>query len=755
MQVLQRIDMSTIITNSEQERLEILRQYRRLIEVWHTRKNTEDKWLVRKAFRLAADAHKDMRRKSGEPFILHPISVAIIAAKDIGLGRTSIISALLHDTVEDTDLTLEDIRGIFGSDVARIIDGLTKIDEISVTSSTAQAETIKKLLFTLSDDVRVILIKLADRIHNMRTLESMPRGKQLRVVSETQYIYAPLAYRLGLYKIKSELEELSFKFSQPQVYKEILGKIENSNEDRLLSYNILHKTVSQELKKLNINFEINLNVKTAYSIWQKMRRQEVPFENIYNTYSIDIILDADTQDEKLLCWSAYSILTVIYRSNSKRLRDWISTPKANGYEAIHATIMNPLGQWVDIHIRSRRMNEIANKGYAAYWKYKELDKIDTSLENWLNKTKLLLEENEEDTFDFISDFRRNLFADEIFVFTPAGEMINMPSGATVLDFAYSIHTDLGNQCIGANINHRIVPMSHKIKSGDQIEIITSKIQIPNEDWFKYVVTARAKSRITNSIKQQRKKFRKDGKEKLNQYFKQLNLENNKVTLNELLKGSKIKGTVDLYYYVSQGQIGLKEIKELMLPSESRLNWIKNIRLPFSKPKIIAVDKETDDENKESKSQLSAKENQYISDFTSLDYIVTDCCNPLPGDNVMGLVFPNEPIQIHLTNCDDAIRLMSQHGKNIVKAKWKQKAGITFLAGINITAIDSLGLIQEIVNVLSEEFSINIRSFHLDSHEGLANIDITVYVASTAILKKIMASLKKNKSIIKSTRLEKI
>lgn len=739
--------------NNEQERIEILRQYKRLIEKWSTRKNVEDRWLVRKAFRLSADAHKDMRRKSGEPFILHPISVAIIAAKEIGLGRTSIISALLHDTVEDTDLTLDDIVGIFGSEVAKIIDGLTKIDEISGSSSTAQAETIKKLLFTLSDDVRVILIKLADRVHNMRTLDSMPRHKQLRVVSETQYIYAPLAYRLGLYKIKSELEELSFKFSQPQVYTEIHSKIDGSMEGRLSSYGIFLKTISAEFKKLNLSYEIKLNNKTAYSIWQKMRKQEVSYEDIYNTYSIDIILDADTDDEKLLCWSAYSIVTGIYRSNSKRLRDWISTPKANGYEAIHATIMNPLGQWVDIHIRSKRMDEIANKGYAAYWKYKDLDKIDTSLDNWLNKTKLLLEENEEDTFDFIRDFRRNLFADEIFVFTPAGEMINMPSGATVLDFAYSIHTDLGNQCIGANINHRIVPIGHVLKSGDQVEIITSKIQAPTEDWFKYVVTARAKSRITNSIKQARKKFRKEGKEKLKQYFKQLNIENNKLTLNQLINGSNIKGSVDLYYYISQNMIGLKELKEIMQPNESRLSWIRSFRLPFTKPKIIANEVKPDPEETDKPSSL--KEKQYISDFNSLDYTVSDCCNPLPGDNVMGLIFPNEPIQIHLTNCDEAIRLMSQHGKNIVKAKWKQKAGITFLAGINIKAVDNLGLVQEIVKVLTEEFKINIRSFHLDSHEGLANIDMTIYVASTSTLKTIMTSLKKNKSIIKATRLDKI
>ncbi len=746
--------MSTITINKEQERLEILRQYKHLIEVWHTRKNTEDKWLVRKAFRLAADAHKDMRRKSGEPFILHPISVAIIAANDIGLGCTSIISALLHDTVEDTDLTLDDIVGIFGEEVANIIDGLTKIDEISVSSSTAQAETIKKLLFTLSDDIRVILIKLADRIHNMRTLESMPRNKQLRVVSETQYIYAPLAYRLGLYSIKSELEELSFKFSQPQVYNEIITKIEDSQENRLLSYNIFNKTISKELKNLNCDFEIKLNAKTAYSIWQKMRKQEVPFENIYNTYSIDIILDSETTDEKLLCWSAYSIITGMYRSNSKRLRDWISTPKANGYEAIHTTIMNPYGQWVDLHIRSKRMDEIANKGYAAYWKYKDLDKIDTSLDNWLNKTKTLLKENEEDTFDFIRDFRQNLFSDEIFVFTPAGEMINMPSGATVLDFAYTIHTDLGNQCIGANINHRIVPLGHKIKSGDQIEIITSKIQVPNEEWFKYVATARAKTRISMAIKNIRKQFRKIGKEKLDQYFEQLGIENNKHNINLLLASSNIKGLIDLYYFISQKMIGLKEVKEIIQPNESRMSWIKNFRLPFTKPKIQATNDIEDTDNKTEK-KVSKEDKQYISDFSSLEYIVSDCCNPIPGDNVMGLVFQNEPIQIHLTNCDEAIRLMSQHGKNIVKAKWKQKAGITFLSGLNIKAVDSLGLIKEIITVLTEEFNINIRSFNLNSHEGLASIDITIYVSSTQILKKVMSSLRKLKSVIKTTRLDKI
>ncbi|MCP4909869.1 MAG: bifunctional (p)ppGpp synthetase/guanosine-3',5'-bis(diphosphate) 3'-pyrophosphohydrolase [Bacteroidetes bacterium] len=744
--------MSVSVINNEQERLEILRQYKRLIEVWHTRKNTQDKWLVRKAFRLAADAHKDMRRKSGEPFILHPISVAIIAAKDIGLGRTSIISALLHDTIEDTEMRLEDIGNQFGKEVANIIDGLTKINEISISNSTAQAETIKKLLFTLSDDVRVILIKLADRVHNMRTLESLPRDKQLRVVSETQYIYAPLAFRLGLYAIKSELEELSFKYSQPKLYNEIQGNIQSSEEDRLLSFNVLKKVLTNELKKINCDVEIRLNVKTAYSIWQKMRKQEISFENIYNKYSIDIILNGETTDEKLICWSAYSIITNIYRSNSNRLRDWISTPKANGYEAIHTTIMNPYGKWVDVHIRSKRMDEIANKGYAAYWKYKELGKIDTSLENWLNRTRLLLEENDENTFDFIRDFRSNLFSDEIFVFTPAGKMMNMAAGATVLDFAYAIHTDIGNQCIGANISHRIAPLGYKLSSGDQVEIITSKIQSPSEEWFKYVVTARAKSRITDAIKQARKKYKSDGRKKLSDYFKQLNIEDNKISLNKLKTAINVKSSVNLYYYVAQKMIGLKEIKEVMQPGESRLGWIKNLRIPFTRSKLETNGSEIEQESNNPKPQ---KNEQYISDFTSLDYIVSDCCNPLPGDNVMGLVFPNEPIQIHQTTCEDAIRLMSQHGKNIVKAKWKQKAGITFLAGINIKAADNQGIMQEIIGVISGEFKINTRSFHLDAHEGIANIDVTIYVSSTSILKKLMAKLKKVSSIIKITRLDKI
>ncbi len=737
----------------DQERLDILRQYKRLIEVWDTRKDTKDRWLVRKAFQIALDAHKNMRRKSGEPFILHPIEVAIIAAKEIGLGRTSIISALLHDTVEDTSITLDDIRDNFGDDVANIIDGLTKIENIQSEKSSAQAETLKKIIFTLTTDIRVILIKLADRLHNMRTLGSMPTSSQLRVISETQYLYAPLASRLGLHDIKSELEELSFKYSQPKLYDEIVGKIAKSSEKRNLLFKKTSDSLSIELNKIDCKFDIHLNVKTAHSIWQKMRKQEVSFENIYNTYSIDIILDTEPTIENQVCWSAYSVISEKYKSSTRRLRDWLSTPKTNGYKAIHATIMNAAGQWVDIHIRSTRMDDIANKGYAAYWKYKNDDNIGASFDTLLKRIKLHLEDHTDgdDTFDFINDLKKDLFSEDIIVYTPKGKEISMPAGSTILDFAYSIHSDLGNQCIGGFINTNLYPIGHIIKSGDQINIWKSEKQKPNEGWYKYVTTASAKSKIAKFIKNERKEYRKIGETKLLDYFKQLEIENTKNNINQLLSGSKIKGHIDLFYYIAQDMFGLKDIKEIMIPTENRMSWFTNFKNPFTKPKIIPHTNNVDD----SKNSTNVDNKEYISDFKNLDYIVFDCCQPIPGDNVMGLIFPNEPIQIHLTDCPTAIRLMSQHGKNIVKAKWKHKEGIKFLAGIHIKALDSIGLINEIISPISKEFNINIRSLNIKSSEGFANMDITVYVDNTKILNKLITYLKKIKSTIKVTRLTKV
>lgn len=740
------------VSSTDLDRIEIIRAYRRLIEVWYTRKGTLDRWMVRKAFRMAADAHKDMRRRSGEPFILHPIAVATIAAGEIGLGRTSITAALLHDTVEDTDITLENISGMFGEEVARIIDGLTKIDEISGSATTAQAETLKKILLTLTNDVRVILIKLADRLHNMRTLDSMPREKQLKIASETLFIYAPLAFRLGLYTIKSELEELAFKYSQPVIYNDIYQRIQDRKKETEDYFAMFVLPIEKELQQLGFEFHLKLHQKTSYSIWQKMKSQEVSFEDIYNTYSIDLIMGGNASEEKVRCWVAYSIITGIYKPNNKRLRDWISTPKANGYEAIHCTVMGPGGKWVDLHIRSIRMDEIANKGYAAYWKYKKTATIDASLENWLERTQLLLLESEDNTFDFINDFKKNLFAEEIFVFTPKGEMINMPKNATVLDFAYSIHSDVGNNCIGANINHKLFPIDHKLKSGDQIEVIISKIQKPREDWYKNVVTARAKSRIKAAIRNERKSYREEGMNKLGVLLKQLNIENNKNTLAQILNGNRVKGAVDLYYYVAKEMISLKELKEILQPHESRTSWMRNFFTPFSRPKIVPP-KNAEDQPEETTD--TEGEINYKADFNSSDYIASRCCNPIPGDNVMGLLFPDEPIQVHKVDCPSAIRLMSQYGNSIVKAKWKQKEGIKFLAGLNIKAADNLGFILKISTIITQEFKVNIRSFNLKSTEGLIELNLSVYIENTDTLNKLIQRLKKVEEIIKITRLEKI
>lgn len=745
--------MQTLVL--EEERLEILRRYRRLIEVWHTRKTTQDKWMVRKAFRLAADAHSDMRRKSGEPFIFHPLEVAIIAAEEIGLGRTSIIAALLHDTVEDTDLTLEDISSMFGDEVSRIIDGLTKIEGISESSASSQSETLKKILLTLSHDVRVILVKLSDRLHNMRTLDSMPREKQVKVASETRYLYAPLAYRLGLFLIKSELEDLSFKYSQPQLYGEITEKLQKGADERKLFFDEFRTPIESSLQELDLKFTVRCNTKTTFSIWQKMNKTELPFEEVYNIFSVDIIVDEEKDKEVSACWSAYSAVTSLYTSNNKSLLDYISAPKANGYEAVHITVMGQKGQWVDVHIRSTRMDEIASKGYPAYLKYKTQDSIDTGLDDWIKKMKELLKESDEETVSFIDDFTKNLFSDEIVVFTPNGDMISLPLNATVLDVAYAIHSDLGNQCIGANVNHRLRSVEYAVKSGDQIEIISSRVQQPNEDWYKYVVTARAKTRIKVAIKNERKKYRAEGKELLDNYFQQLKIDNTKQAINKIILQKKLNGPVDLFYYIAKGQIGFKDIKEIFNPTESTISWIRNFRFPFIRPKLPLEGGIQQDSSTEENSDSNNKVSDTGNEFSELEYSVSKCCNPIPGDNVIGLVFPNEPIQIHKTECNTAIRLMSHYGKNIVKAKWKQKEGVTFLAGLKIKAVDKLGLLQQIVNRLTEEFGLNIRSFNLRSVEGLVDINLTIYVNNTEKLKNVIQELKKMKEVLKVSRYNKI
>jgi len=733
--------------SAEQERQKILRKYRNLIEVWTTRKTTQDLWDVRRAFRMAADAHKDMRRKSGEPFILHPLAVATIAAEEIGLGRTSIISALLHDTVEDTDITLEDVEQMFGEKVSRIIDGLTKIDEISDPNSTAQSATLKKVILTLSDDVRVILVKLADRLHNMRTMDIMPREKQLQIASETLFIYAPLAFKLGLYSMKSELEDLSFKYSQPEIYREITDKMNGIREERNNFLKAFGVPISENLKKKGIKAELLVNERKAYSVWQKMQRTELPFEQIYNSYSLDIIVNTEDKDESVQCWAVYSIVAALYKPNNAKLRDWMNTPKANGYEAIHTTVMGPGGRWVDVHIRSKRMEEIAQKGYAAYLKYKTRKSEVGSLELWLQKTKeLLMESNNDEPISFINDFKQELFSDEIFVFTPAGDMITLPKNATVLDFAYSIHTDLGNHAIGANVNRRLVSVVQKLKSGDQVEVITSKIQQPAEEWYQTVVTARAKARIKTALKNKRKTFREKGENRLKQIFKQLNLEFQPGVVQELIRGSRLPGPIDFYYYLATDKIGPEEIRKIL--------HLKNEKTGWSKLKSLSHFSLKSPKKELPKKRIKIPDTPGTEN-SDVDYLISKCCHPIPGDDVLALQIEDGPMQIHRTDCEEAIRLMSVYGRNIVKEKWKQQEGNTYLAGIKIISSDRMGLLNEITNLIFSKYKLSINNINLSTNEGLVQMEIKLFVDNATTLKNLISELSKFRDIIKVDRITKI
>jgi GTP pyrophosphokinase len=733
-------------TSTEEERKQIVRSYKRLIDVWHTRKETQDRWEVRKAFRVAANAHKDMRRKSGEPFIFHPIAVATIAAGELGLGRTSIIAALLHDTVEDTDLTLEDVEGMFGEKVARIIDGLTKIEGISeTTSTTAQAETIKKILLTLSDDVRVILVKLADRLHNMRTLDAMPYLKQLKIASETRFIYAPLANRLGLYEMKTELEELSFRYSNPDTYKQIKHQIEVNNAELKKRYEVFKKPIEDFYSKSNKQIEIRLRNKSAYSIWKNMNEKEMMFEDIYLTPTVEIIVQSKPEQEKYECWNTYAALTSIFQPNNNKLHDLISQPKANGYSAVHATVMIPGGYWVNVQIRSQRMEEIATKGYAAYWKYK--DKTDQEgLEKWLLRTKELLKETELDAIPFIDDFKMNLFSEEIYVFTPKGDLITLPVKATVLDFAYAIHTDLGNKCIGANVNHKLLSVDHQLQTGDQVEIITSKKNEPTEKRLEFVVTARAKNNIKQAIKANRKKYREKGEEKFKKICEQLKADNQHCGINNLIEKLEIANDTDLYYYLATDKLTLKEIKEALFGAERKSSWLRfpsifTSNLPFTKKTTSIKEEEILPENKNNTSE-------------KVEFIVPSCCHPIPGDGVVSISQPGKLMEIHRTNCEVAIKLMSRYGKKITSPNWNQNSNISFLAGFKLTAESKVGMIKNITTIIADDYNLNIRKFDLETIGEMVEAAVFLYVENKQVLDKLMKKLIKIKGVIRVIRIEK-
>jgi GTP diphosphokinase / guanosine-3',5'-bis(diphosphate) 3'-diphosphatase len=726
----------------ELEKKEIIRRYRKLLKWAKPVLKDDDAKIIKKAFNTALHAHKDMRRKSGEPYIYHPIAVAQIAVEEIGLGTTSIVAALLHDVVEDTHLELHDIERDFGPKVAKIIDGLTKISGVFDQGSSMQAENFRKMILTLSDDARVILIKLADRLHNMRTLGAMPRDKQLKIASETIYLYAPLAHRLGLYAIKTELEDLYLKYTDPVTYKNIANKIKQTKAARDKFIKDFIAPVEKALISNGIPFTIKGRPKSIYSIWNKIKKNNVNFEEIYDLFAIRVIIDASLEEEKALCWKAYSLVTDFYKPNPDRLRDWISTPKANGYESLHTTVMSKSGQWVEVQIRTTRMDEIAEKGYAAHWKYKETGAVpaESGLEMWIRKVREMIEKNDSSAMEFLDDFRMNLFNEEVFVFTPKGELKILPAGATALDFAFEIHSQIGMRCLGAKVNQKLVPLSYILNNGDQIEILTSGKQKPHEDWLKFVVTSKARGKIKESLKEEKKQIAASGKEIIQRKLGQMKLELNNDTIGQLLLYFNIKNPTDLYYNVAKGIIDTKEIKKFKEPKEKPQ--------PKKEPEIPVVDRSA------KKSSTSETEMLLIGDdLEKLDYKLAKCCNPIPGDDVFGFVTVNEGIKIHRTTCPNAIELMSHYGYRIVKAKWTSQKEIAFLAGLHIIGTDRVGILNDITKVISNELKVNIRSITIDTNDGTFDGKIMIFVHDTKHLDKLIGKLGKIPDVINVMRVE--
>ena len=721
--------MKELVIDIEAEKKEILKRYRALLRACKPTMQKGDKRMIRIAFDMALQSHQNMRRKSGEPYIYHPIAVAQIAAEEIGLGTTSIVCALLHDVVEDTDIALDDIEREFGKKVAKIIDGLTKISGVFDYNSSLQAENFRKMLLTLADDVRVILIKLADRLHNMRTMDFMPRDKQLKISSETVYLYAPLAHRLGLYTLKSELEDLAMKYMEPVTYKFIAQQLNEKKAERENFIRDFITPINEILNEQGLDADLYGRPKSIHSIWTKMRKKNIPFDEVYDLFAIRIILNSKPESEKSDCWKAYSIVTDLYHPNPDRLRDWISSPRANGYESLHTTVMGPRGQWVEVQIRTNRMNEIAEKGFAAHWKYKEEPNTDSGLDQWIQKVRELLSNPEANALDFLDDFKMNLFSDEMFIFTPKGALIQLPVEATALDFAFEIHTDIGASCIGAKVNHKLVPLSHKLQNGDQVEIITSGKQSPKEDWLGFVVTAKAKSKIKSSLKEEKRKIAEQGKEILERKLKSLKVTYNTDNLYKLSYYFKLPTTLDLFYTVAQGKIDIKHLKEFVASEKVIENKPEKIDKGYNEQLIKKVKGDDND-------TLLIGE-----DLKKLDYKLSNCCNPIPGDDVFGFVTVGDGIKIHRTNCPNAAKLMSNYGYRIVKAKWNSQKELAFLTGLHITGIDDVGLINKITKVISSDFKVNMRSITVDTDDGIFEGSIMVYVNNTKHLDNLINKLK--------------
>lgn len=729
-------------TATEKENKEIAQQYKKLLRISYQTLSEDDKKLIRKAFDIAVDAHKDQRRKSGEAYIFHPIAVAKIVASEIGLDATCIAAALLHDVVEDTAYTLEDIKEMFGETVARIVDGLTKISHLKKDKDASlQAENFRKMLLTLNDDVRVIIIKIADRLHNMQTMDAMRPDKQEKIASETLYIYAPLAHRIGLYNIKNELEDLGLKFTEPEVYNDILIKMRESKEEQDVYIGEFTKVIQDSLDKEMVDYSIKGRPKSIYSIHRKMKNQNVSFDEVYDKFAVRIIYNTNPSNEKFLAWKIYSIVTDHFRPNPTRLRDWISSPKSTGYEALHITVMGPKGRWVEVQIRSERMNEIAEKGYAAHYKYKQGNQED-GLEEWVNKLQEALENSEVSAVDFVEQFKLNLYSKEIFVFTPQGDLKSLPKGATSLDFAFNIHTEVGLHTRGARVNGKLVPLSYELNSGDQVEVITSDKAKPNSNWLDYATTARARAKIKSSLKEEKKDIAEEGKVILTRKLRAQKIPFNEKTVNELVVFFKLKTSLDLFYRVGIGTIDNKKLKEY---AASRSNAL----VSFFKSKIKKP-KEVEDIDRD---EITAKYDQLVfgKNEEKLDYKLANCCNPIPGDNVFGFVTVSEGIKVHKKDCPNAIQLQSNFAYRIIQAKWKDSSQEEFQVVIKLEGIDNLGLVNDVTREISNNMNVNIRNITFDSIHGVFTGKITVIVKNNTILKKLMDHLKKINGIDKVTR----
>lgn len=726
----------------EQENIEITRRYKVMLKNTYVTLSDDDKKLIRKAFDLAVEAHKDQRRKTGEPYIYHPIAVAQIVADEIGLGATSIAAALMHDVVEDTDYTIEDIEKLFGKKIAKIIDGLTKISVLNKQDVSIQSENYKKLLLTLSEDVRVILIKIADRLHNMRTLESMREDKQLKIASETIFIYAPLAHRMGLYNIKSELEDLSLRYTKPEDYFGVERKLSETKEEREKYIKDFIRTLKDKLDEEGLEFEIKGRSKSINSIYRKMVKQGIPFEEVYDLFAIRIIYRSDRKNEKFLAWKIYSMVTDIYIPNPKRMRDWITHPKSTGYESLHVTVMGPEARWIEVQIRSERMDEVAEMGIAAHYKYKEnYNEEDTKVDEWIHQVREMLEqEDTKDAIEFMDSFQFNLYSKEIYVFTPKGDLHSLPKGASSLDFAYAIHTNVGDRCLGAKVNGKLYPLSYKLHSGDQVEIITSSQQKPKIEWLEYAITSKARSKIKASLNSDKRKVAEDGKEVLMRKLRHLKVDFSEQTVNQLQQFFKLNSSQDLFYNVAMGIIDNNELRKYVDSTTGFTGLFNRFRKStFSSSPAKPKPQEFVD-----KSKLDSL--VFGNDEERLNYEIATCCSPIPGDKVFGFITVSKGIKVHKVDCPNSVSLQANYAYRIIKAKWIDSTQQEFKALLELEGLDRPGMVSDITLVVSKNNALNMHSINLSEEAGVFNGKITLSVKNKSQLEDVMKELEQIEGI---------